>query len=89
MNSYILYKNNYKINKHFSGKCTASKYTVHGFIDRNIIELFFNEDENKYSLLLQQIYFSLQVEIKLIKYNLNIIHLIIKVLMKYRMQDKY
>ena len=43
---------NYKYENPTTGSCKATNFTVHGFIDRNIIELFFNEDENKYSLLL-------------------------------------
>ena len=41
----------YKYENPKNGTCTATKFAVHGFIDRNIIELFFNEDEDGFSFV--------------------------------------
>ena len=35
----------------YNNTCTPVKFKVHGLIDRNIIELFFNEDEEGYSFI--------------------------------------
>jgi len=41
----------YKYDNPNNGTCTATKFAVHGFIDRNIIELFFNEDKDGFSFV--------------------------------------
>ena len=35
----------------YDGECTPVQFKVHGLIDRNIIELFFNEDDEGYSFI--------------------------------------
>ncbi len=42
--------NNKYIND-FSGNCTESKFTAHIIVDRNIVEVFFNEDKDGYSAI--------------------------------------
>ena len=55
-----LYKQHFNFNKttkeytykdEYDGDCEPVEFNVHGLIDRNIIELFFNEDNERYSFI--------------------------------------
>ena len=44
-------ENTYTYQDGYNGTCNPVEFKVHGLIDRNIIELFFNEDEEGYSFI--------------------------------------